>query len=60
MVFFDKKNYVGGEKIMILTNRTGKGNEKDKVKDIKEAVSAVFIVCSSEHTAIKSLYMQVQ
>lgn len=52
-MFFDKKNYVGGEKIMILTNRTGKRN---KVKDINKAVSAVFIVCSLEHITIKSLY----
>lgn len=55
-MFFDKKNYVGGEKIMILTNRTGKGDKRNKVKDINKAVSAVFIVCSLERITIKSLY----
>lgn len=54
VIFFDKKNYVGGEK-MIQTNRTGKGNKKDKVKNVNKTVSAVFIVFS-EHIAInKSL-----
>lgn len=48
-MFFDKKNYVGGEMIMILTNRTGKDNKGDKVKEVNKAVSVVFLVCSSEH-----------
>lgn len=31
VMFFDKKNYVGSEKIMILTNKTGQGDKRDKV-----------------------------
>lgn len=51
---------MGDEKITILTNRKGKSDKKDKVKDINKAVSVGFIVYSSEHIAIKSLYKQVQ
>ena len=30
-MFFDKQNYVCDEKIIILTNKTGKGDKRDKV-----------------------------
>lgn len=40
---------------MIQKEQGRKGNKKDKVKDRNRAVCVVFIVCSSEHIATKSL-----
>lgn len=47
---------MGDEKIMILINRKGKSDKKDKVKDINKVVFVGFIVYSLEYIVIKSFY----
>lgn len=53
VVFLD--NYTVDKKIMILTNRTGKGNQKDKVKDINNRVSLLLSIFLRMHCKKMSL-----